>query len=184
MKLRDKILYMTYGVGLVVLGMILNSLIGTDADAQNNTGVLTIRELRWKRLVVGAEDKQCILFNGQMLCNGVVSESFTIVDDKYNFRGGFGLSDAGDAFLQIFGEDNENPVAYLDGNADADEDGEMIFFVTSKSKTDTREVAMYISEFGGRFECGNKIGEHIVRLGVGDDGGGTLDLRDKHRYEK
>ena len=182
MKLCDKILYMTYGVGLVVLGMILNSLIGTDADAQNNNGVLTIRELRCKRLVVGDEDKQCILFNGQMLCNGVVSESFTIVDDKYNFRGVFGLSDAGDAFLQIFGEDNENPVAYLGGKAD--EDGEMIFFVTSKSKTDTREASMYISEFGGRFECENKMGEHVVRLGVGDDGGGTLDLRDKHGYEK
>ena len=92
------------------------------------------------------------------------------------------MSDAGDAFLQIFGEDNENPVAYLGENAD--EDGEMIFFVTAKSKTDTREASMSISEFGGRFECENKMGEHVVRLGVGDDGGGTLDLRDKHGYEK
>ena len=58
------------------------------------------------------------------------------------------------------------------------------FFVTSKSKTDTRETSMSISEFGGRFECENKMGEHVVRLGVGDDGDGTLDLRDKHGYEK
>ena len=34
MKMRDKILYMSYGAGLVVLGMVLNSLIG-DADAQD-----------------------------------------------------------------------------------------------------------------------------------------------------
>ena len=31
MKLRDKILYMTYGAGLVVLGMVLNSLIGVSS---------------------------------------------------------------------------------------------------------------------------------------------------------
>ena len=78
MKLRDKILYMTYGAGLVVLGMILNSLIGSDADAQDNNGILTIRELRCKRLVVGDEDKQCIVFNGLILCNGVVSKNFSI----------------------------------------------------------------------------------------------------------
>ena len=34
MKLRDKILYMSFGAGLVVLGMILNSLVSGDADVQ------------------------------------------------------------------------------------------------------------------------------------------------------
>ena len=34
MKLRYKILYMSFGAGLVVLGMILNSLVSGDADAQ------------------------------------------------------------------------------------------------------------------------------------------------------
>ena len=34
MKLRDKILYMSFGAMLVVLGMILNSLVSGDADAQ------------------------------------------------------------------------------------------------------------------------------------------------------
>ena len=34
MKLRDKILYMSFGAGLVVLGMVLNSLVSGDADAQ------------------------------------------------------------------------------------------------------------------------------------------------------
>jgi len=35
MKLQDKFLYMTYGAGLVVLGMVLNALID-DADAQGS----------------------------------------------------------------------------------------------------------------------------------------------------
>jgi len=34
MKLRDKILYTSFGAGLVVLGMVLNSLVSGDADAQ------------------------------------------------------------------------------------------------------------------------------------------------------
>ena len=34
MKLRDKILYMSFGAMLVVFGMVLNSLVNGDADAQ------------------------------------------------------------------------------------------------------------------------------------------------------
>ena len=34
MKLRYKILYMSFGAGLVVLGMMLNSLVSGDAEAQ------------------------------------------------------------------------------------------------------------------------------------------------------
>ena len=34
MKLRYKILYMSFGAMLVVLGMVLNSLVSGDADAQ------------------------------------------------------------------------------------------------------------------------------------------------------
>ena len=37
MKLRDKILYMSFGAGLVVLGMFLNSLTGRDANAQEES---------------------------------------------------------------------------------------------------------------------------------------------------
>ena len=36
MKLRDKILYMSFGAGLVVLSMVLNSLVSDDADAQDS----------------------------------------------------------------------------------------------------------------------------------------------------
>ena len=38
MKLRDKILYMSFGAMLVVLGMVLNSLVSGDADAQVGVG--------------------------------------------------------------------------------------------------------------------------------------------------
>ncbi len=34
MKLQDKILYMSFGAGLVVLGMVLNSLVSGDVEAQ------------------------------------------------------------------------------------------------------------------------------------------------------
>ena len=37
MKLRDKILYMSFGAGLVILGMVLNSLTGRDANAQEES---------------------------------------------------------------------------------------------------------------------------------------------------
>ena len=36
MKLRYKILYMSFGAMLVVLGMVLNSLMSGDADAQDS----------------------------------------------------------------------------------------------------------------------------------------------------
>ena len=36
MKLRDKILYMSFGAMLVVLGMVLNSLVSDDADEQDS----------------------------------------------------------------------------------------------------------------------------------------------------
>ena len=45
MKMRDKILYMTYGAGLVVLGMVLNSFLVTDADAQGSVKDATFRNI-------------------------------------------------------------------------------------------------------------------------------------------
>ena len=91
--------------------------------------------------------------------------------DKYNFRGLFGLSDAGDAFLEIFGEDNENPVAYL--GETADENGEMMFQIYAKSKSNKSDVSMMIDPNGGRFDATNKLGENVAFLGVGNKGGGS-----------
>ena len=60
----------------------------------------------------------------------------------------------------------------------------MRFSLYSKSKTDKRKVSMQINEFGGRFDSFNKMGENVVRIAVADDGGGGLDLRDKHGYTR
>lgn len=156
MKLKDKILYMSFGAGLVVLGMVLNSLIG-DADAQGaSLGDMTFGYITCRGLIIKDEDKE---------------------------RGIFGLSSSGDAMLQIFGDDGETTVANLGTNA-ADPNREMMFRLQSKSKTDKKEASMYVNENGGRFNCDNKMGESVVRIGVGNSGGGTLDLRDKHGYVK
>ena len=50
MKLRDKVLYMSFGAGLVVLGMVLNSIISSDADARGRVkdatfGTVTCRDI-------------------------------------------------------------------------------------------------------------------------------------------
>ena len=70
MKLRDKILYMSFGAMLVVLGMVLNSLVSGDADAQ-----------------VGGEDAEF----GYITCKGLIIKT----GDKV--RGYFGLDTDGDA---------------------------------------------------------------------------------------
>lgn len=154
MKMRDKILYMAYGAGLVVLGMVLNALID-DADAQ-----------------VGVQDATF---------RYITCESISIKDGN-KARGAFGVSRDGNAMLAMYGDDGNTPVAYLGENKAKDD--EMMFFLKSKSKTDKRQVYMYINENGGRFDCWNKMGENVVRLVVSSDGGGNLDMRDKHGYTR
>ena len=43
---------------------------------------------------------------------------------------------------------------------------------------------MSIDKNGGIMDCFNKMGENVVRIAVADDGGGGLDLRDKHGYTR
>ena len=157
MKLRYKILYMSFGAMLVVLGMVLNSLVSGDAEAQEG---------------VPYETK----FNF-VSCKGIV-----IKDENGRQRGYFGLSSTYDAKFEIYGDDGKTSVAYLGGNAK--ENDEMMFYLKSKSKTDKRQVSMEIDGNGGRFDSSNKMGEDVVRLGVGNDGGGVVDKRDKFGYEK
>ena len=70
MKLRDKFLYMSFGAGLVVLGMVLNSFLIDDADAQVGVQDATFREITCRSL---------------------------IIKDGYKWRGAFGL-DISDSF--------------------------------------------------------------------------------------
>ena len=56
----------------------------------------------------------------------------------------------------------------------------MMFQLKTKSKTDKRQVSMSIDENGGRFICRNSMGKAVVGIGVGTNGGGSLDTRDKY----
>ena len=154
MKLRDKILYMSFGAELVVLGMILNSLVSGDADAQEGVKDVEFGYITCKGLIIRTEDK---------------------------VRGYFGLDSGGDAILEI-SDDGERPVAYLGKNTSKND--EMIFQLQSKSKIDKRQVMMMIGKNGGRFDSLNKIGESINSLEVGSDGGGSLDVRVKYENKK
>ena len=154
MKLRDKILYMSFGAGLVVLGMILNSLVSGDADAQEGVKDMEFGYITCKGLIIRTEDK---------------------------VRGYFGLDSGGDAILEI-SDDGERPVAYLGKNTSKND--EMIFQLQSKSKIDKRQVMMMIGENGGRFDSLNKIGESVNSLEVGSDGGGSVDVRVKYENKK
>ena len=85
------------------------------------------------------------------------------------------------AGLAIFGEGEHNTVAYLGADPISNE---MKLSLRSKSKTDKRKVSMSIDENGGRFDSNNKMGENVVRIAVGSDGGGHLDKIDKFGYVK
>jgi hypothetical protein len=155
MKLRDKILYMTYGAGLVVLGMVLNTLID-DADAQGTSlGDMTFGYITCKGLIIKDGDKE---------------------------RGSFVLGSSGDAMLSIYGDDGKTSVAYLGINVE--ENNEMMFHLQSKSKTDKKAVFMGIDERGGRFDAVNKLGESVATLAIESKGGGLVYLRDKYGYKK
>ena len=112
MKLRYKILYISFWGMLVVLGMVLNSLVSGDADAQ-----------------VGVEDAEF----GYITCKGLIIK----IGDQV--RGYFGLDTDGDAILETYGDDGDTAVAYLGENK---KNNEMILQLQSKSKIDKRQVMM------------------------------------------
>ena len=144
---------MSFGVMLVVLGMILNSLVSGDADAQTPTYFRSIT------------------------CHDI-----TIVDKNGKHRGYFGLPRGGkDVILHIYGDDGKTTVAHLGKNAN---DGEMMFLLQSKSKTDNSIAVMSIDENGGRFVSRNKMGEGVAFIGVLADGGGGMQVNDKFGYVK
>ena len=147
MKLRDKILYMSFGAMLVVLGMVLDSLVSGDADAQ-----------------VGLKDATF----------GVITCKAIIIQGKDERKAYFGLDGSGDSgMLTMFGDDLSQQIVYLGRNQG--ENNEMLFALDSKSKTDKRKVRMYINENGGGIDCNNKMGENAIRLAVGLDGSGVIE---------
>ena len=171
MKLRDKILYMSFGTMLVVLGMVLNSLVSGDADAQEG-----LKDTEFNTVFC----RSLIIHDG----TPVVEESIFGTKTEYKMRELFGLSDSGNVVLRIFGDDGETEVTYLGLNEHPKSSGGMVFQLLSTSKTDKSMVGMQINEDGGRFDSWNNMGKNVVRLTVADDGGGNLDLRDKFGYRK
>ena len=142
MKLQDKVLYMSFGAGLVVLGIVLNSLIDSDANARGRVKDATFRTIT---------------------CRDI------IIKDGYKEKAHFGLAPNGSAILAMYGADQIYKVAYLGENTSAN--NEMMLLLRSKSKTDRREAMIMIDGNGGRVDCRNKMGGQIVGLGVADDGG-------------
>ena len=142
MKLQDKVLYMSFGAGLVVLGMILNSLINNDANARGRVEDATF---------------------GTITCRDI------IIKDGYKEKAHFGLAPNGSAILAMYGDDQIYKIAYLGENTSAN--NEMMLLLRSKSKTDRREAMIMIDGSGGRVDCRNKMGGQIVGLDVADDGG-------------
>ena len=155
MKLRDKILYMSFGAGLVVLGMVLNLPISRDANARGGVKDATFRTIT---------------------CRDIIIKS------GYKEKAHLGLAPNGSAILEMYGDDQIYKVAYLGENTSTN--NEMILQLQSKSKIDKRQVMMMIGENGGRFDSLNKIGESINSLEVGSDGGGSLDVRVKYENKK
>merc|ERR1711969_111469 len=84
MKLQDKVLYMSFGAGLVVLGMILNSLINNDANARGRVEDATF---------------------GTITCRDI------IIKDGYKEKAHFGLAPNGSAILAMYGDDQIYKVA-------------------------------------------------------------------------
>lgn len=155
MKLRD-MMFLVIGGLLVISGMVLNTLISGDAEAQEG-----LKDGRFRNVI----------------CEGL------FITDGSKIGGGFGLGNSGTASLVIFGDDGKTEVAYLGANL-ADPNNEMMFRLQSKSKTDKRKAMMSIDGNGGRFDSLNSMGKNVVRLLVHSDGGGLLDTRDKFGYKK
>ncbi len=159
MKVRDLVFLLIGGL-LVVLGMLLDTILVIGVNAQDDSQVLTVKEIRCKRLVVGNGDHQFSVSNGYVQCDGiVVKKSITLVDDKFNFRGKFGLDTGSNANLKIYGDDGRTTVAYLGLNKE--KNGEMVLDLRSKSKIDKRSVTIGINNNGGGVDVSNKSGESM-----------------------
>ena len=202
MKLRDKILYMSFGAGLVVLGMVLNSLISSNVNAQVDVEDAVFENITCRNAVFETVDcKDAVfetvdcrdalietanckdaIFGNIVITDDVACRNLAILDvDEGEAKALLGLDTNGNGRLVMYGDDSNYPIAYLGENVKTNE---MIFQLQSKSKIDKRQVMMMIGENGGRFDSLNKIGESINSLEVGSDSGGSLDVRVKYENKK
>ena len=190
MKLRDKILYMSFGAGLVVLGMVLNSLISGNVNAQVDMEDAVFENITCRNAVFETVDcKDAVfetvdcedaIFGNIVITDDVACRNLAILDvDEGEAKALLGLDTNGNGRLVMYGDDSNYPIAYLGEN---EKTNEMILQLQSKSKIDKRQVMMMIGENGGRFDSLNKIGESINSLEVGS--GGSLDVKIKYENKK
>ena len=201
MKLRDKILYMSFGAGLVVLGMVLNSLISGNVNAQVDMEDAVFENITCRNavfetveckdalveniecenaLIENANGKDAI-FGNVVITDDVACRNLAILDvDEGEAKALLGLDANGNGRLVMYGDDSNYPIAYLGKN---EKTNEMIFQLQSKSKIDKRQVTMMIGENGRRFDSLNKIGESVNSLEIVSDSGGSLDVRVKYENQ-
>ena len=103
MKLRDKILYMSFGAVLIVLGMILNSLTGRYANAQEESVNVETNEQK------GSEN---VTFKN-ITCESIVSKTGFMIKDGSGLKAIIGLDDNGDARLVMGGDDDASQMVLL-----------------------------------------------------------------------
>ena len=180
MKLRDKILYMSFGAGLVVLGMVLNSLISGNVNAQVDMEDAVFENIECEDALIETVDCKDAIFGNIVITDDVACRNLAILDvDEGEAKALLGLDTNGKGRLVMYGDDSNYPIAYLSENGKTNE---MIFQLQSKSKIDKRQVMMMIGKNGGRFDSLNKIGESINSLEVSS--GGSLDVRVKYENKK
>jgi len=181
MKLRDKILYMSFGAGLVVLGMVLNSLISGNVNAQVDMEDAVFENIECEDALIETVDCKDAIFGNIVITDDVACRNLAILDvDEGEAKALLGLDTNGNGRLVMYGDDSNYPIAYLGEN---EKTNEMILQLQSKSKIDKRQVMMMIGKNGGRFDSLNKIGESINSLEVGSDGG-SLDVRVKYENKE
>ena len=211
MKLRDKILYMSFGAGLVVLGMVLNSLISGNVNAQVDVEDAVFENITCRNAVFETVDCKDAVFETvdcrDALIENIECENALIetANGKDAIFGNIVIAedvacrnlaildvDEGEAkaLLGLDTNGNGRLVMYGDDSnypiaylGENEKTNEMILQLQSKSKIDKRQVMMMIGKNGGRFDSLNKIGESINSLEVGSDSG-SLDVRVKYENKK
>ena len=164
MKLRDKILYMPFGAGLVVLGMVLNSLISGNVNAQVDVEDAVFENITCRNAVFETverkdaliENIECenalietangkdAIFGNIVITDDVACRNLAILDvDEGEAKALLGLDTNGNGRLVMYGDDSNYPIAYLGEN---EKTNEMILQLQSKSKIDKRQVMMMIGK--------------------------------------
>ena len=205
MKLRDKILYMSFGAGLVVLGMVLNSLISGNVNAQVDMEDAVFENITCRNAVFETVDCKDAVFETvdcrdalieNIECENALIETangkdaifgnIVITDDVACRNLAILDVDEGEAkaLLGLDTNGNGRLVMYGDDSnypiaylGENEKTNEMILQLQSKSKIDKRQVYMHIDKNSGTVGCLNKIGKNVVGLGIADDGGGLLDRK-------